>query len=65
MDANAEGLRGTLTLPRLHEGFMPNRFRFLCRAVAASLVGVLAVTAHGQGQVADDDQLTPPRFAQT
>ena len=41
---------------------MSNRFRFLCRAVAATLVGVLAVTAHGQGQVADNDQLTSPTF---
>ena len=41
---------------------MPNRFRFLRRAAAFSLGGVLAVTVHGQGQVADDDQLTHPTF---
>ena len=40
---------------------MPNRCRLLRWVSAASLLGVVAVTAQGQGQVADD-KLTPPTF---
>ena len=40
---------------------MPNRVRLWRWVSAASLLGVVAVTAQGQGQVADD-KLTPPTF---
>ena len=41
---------------------MPNRFRLLHWISAVSLLGVVAVTAHGQRWVADDNQLIPPTF---
>ena len=46
--------------PRQHAGSI--RFRLLRWVSAASLLGAVAVTAHGQDQVADDTQRTPPTF---